>query len=73
MEETKEGAVWAEEPGTSCWNQELRELGSAQVEEASRQVRFKDDLKNPMDADEHDVGPNPPEVTGLIETKSQSR
>ena len=52
-----------------CWNQEVRELGSKRVEEEPRQVRFQDDLQNPMNADEHDVGPNPLDAAGSTETE----
>ena len=69
----EEGPGPTEQLGTSRWNQDLSELGSEQVEEAPRQVRFADDLQNPMDADKHDVGLNPLDVAGLTETKPQLR
>ena len=58
--------------GTARWDQELGELGSSQLEKAPPMIRVDEDARKQVDADEHDVVPNPLEASNS-ENEPRSR
>ena len=72
MEGTSENGGVRDALGTSQWDQQLGKLGSSHVEKAPPDIRVQEDARNQVDANDHDVDPNPLEASGS-DDEHQSR
>ena len=72
MESTSENGGVRDALETARWDKQLGKLGSSQLEKAPPVIRVKEDAQKQVDADEHDVVPNPLEASGS-DNEPQSR